>query len=185
MDGSIKTNASGYNYTLTIEHRLAHPPHKVWRAITEREYLRQWFPADVDGEWSVGAKLEFIFAPEQHGDVTEDDLHGEVLAVSEPTLLEYRWGAHAMRFELLDDDGGCRLRLSESFNEKAWSARNAAGWEMCIENLGLVLSGETAAEFDANVWREKFDRYADEYSELVGPRGGLPENDPLLKLGRE
>ena len=185
MHGTINTNPTGYKYTLSVEHRLNHSPAKVWRALTERDFLRQWYPADVVGDWSVGAKLEFLFEPEQHADVTEDDLHGEVLAVEEPALLEYRWGSHSMRFELAEDGGGCRLTLSESFNEKAWSARNAAGWEMCIENLALILDGESAAEFDPSVWREKFDRYAEQYEGLVGPRGGLPEGDPLLKMGRE
>lgn len=185
MDATLETNTGRHNYTLSIDHRFDHPPAKVWRVITERELLKQWFPCDVVGDWKVGAKLDFIFAPEQFADVTDEDLHGEVVAVDEPELLEYRWGTHTMKFELKPDGDGCHFRLSESFDEKAWSARNAAGWEMCIENLDLVLEGAAIAKFAAEVWRDKFDCYAEKFIDIVGPRGGLPDDDPLLKLGRE
>jgi uncharacterized protein YndB with AHSA1/START domain len=185
MDATLETNASGYNYALIIECRFDYPPEKVWRAITERELLKQWFPCDVVGNWSVGAKLDFVFSPEQAADVSDEDLHGEVLAVDEPLLLEFRWGTHSMKFELKPDGDGCLFRLSERFDDKSWCARNAAGWEMCIENLDLILEGAGIAKFAAEVWREKFDRYAQKFKDIIGPRGGLAEDDPLLKLGRE
>lgn len=185
MDATLETNASGYKYTLSLERRFGHPPEKVWRVITERELLKQWFPCDVVGDWNVGAKLDFIIALEETEHATEEDLHGEVLAVDAPRLLEYRWGKHSMKFELEPDGNGCLFRLSESFDDKSWCARNAAGWEMCIENLDLVIEGAAIAKFAADVWRDKFDRYAKKFKDIVGPRGGLAEDDPLLKLGRE
>ena len=185
MDANLETNSSGHKYSLSIERRFAHPPEKVWRVITDRELLKQWFPCDVVGDWKVGAQLEFIFPLEQHSGTTEEDLHGEVLAVDEPNLLHFRWGRHAMKFELTPDGDGCLFRLSESFDDKAWGARNAAGWEMCIQNIDLVLDGVAVAKFAAEVWRDKFDHYAEKFKDLVGPRGGLAEDDPLLQLGRE
>ncbi len=185
MDATLAKNESGYQYTLSVERRFRHPPEKVWRVITKRDLLKQWFPCDVVGDWTVGAKLEFVFPPEQAGEISEEDLHGEVLAVDEPRLLEFRWGTHPLKFELLPDRDGCLFRLSESFDDKAWGARNAAGWEMCIENLDLILEGAGIAKFAADVWRNKFDRYAAKFRDIVGPRGGLAEDDPLLSLGRD
>ena len=52
---------AGARYTLGLERRLAHSPEKVWRVLTERELVKQWFPADIDGEWKVGATLQFKF----------------------------------------------------------------------------------------------------------------------------
>lgn len=185
MDAKLERNPSGYAYTLSVERRFPHAPEKVWRAVTERKLLQRWFPCDVVGEWSVGAKLEFVFPPEQAEGITDDDLRGEVLAVEKPRLLEFRWGTHPLKFELAPDGEGCLFRLSESFDDKAWATRNAAGWEMCIENLDLVLEGASIAKFAADVWRGKFDHYAARFRGLVGPRGGLDEDDPLLSLGRD
>ncbi|WP_432420569.1 SRPBCC domain-containing protein [Nocardia carnea] len=43
---------------------LAHPPAKVWRALTESEHLRHWFPADILGERRAGAEVRFRLWPE-------------------------------------------------------------------------------------------------------------------------
>lgn len=90
---------SGEQYTLALERRLSHAPPKVWRVITEREHLHQWFPAHVIGEWEVGAPLRFEF---QHGEgdgLSEEELSGEVLALEPERLLEFRWGKHILRCE--------------------------------------------------------------------------------------
>lgn len=185
MDATLEQNQSGYAYTLSMERRFNQPPEKVWRVITERDLLKQWFPCNVVGEWAVGATLEFVWPPEQAGDIEDEDRRGEVLAVDIQRLLEFRWGKHALMFEIVPDGDGCLFRLSESFNEKAWGARNAAGWEMCIEYLDLVLEGVAVGKFAADVWRGKFDHYAEKFRNIVGARGGLAEDDPLLAMGRD
>ena len=40
----------GEKWTLVLVRELAHPPEKVWQALTEPEHLRQWAPYDSD--WS-------------------------------------------------------------------------------------------------------------------------------------
>ena len=77
----------GPRYTLAVERRLAHAPEKVWRVLTERGLLTQWFPCDVEGGWQVGAQLRFTFLHGEGDGLPEDDLKGEVLAVDEPWLL--------------------------------------------------------------------------------------------------
>ena len=59
MDATLTKN--GPRYTLGLERHLAHPPEKVWRVLTERDLLKQWFPCDVEGEWKVGTALRFNF----------------------------------------------------------------------------------------------------------------------------
>jgi Activator of Hsp90 ATPase homolog 1-like protein len=62
-----------------------------WRALTEREQLRSWFPCDViveGGRWEVGAAIMFPFSPEAL-DLT---LTGDVLEVDEPNVLAFTWG---------------------------------------------------------------------------------------------
>ena len=172
MDASL--TRVGRRYTLGLERRLSHPPEKVWRVLTERELLRQWFPCDVDGEWKEGAELRFTFLHGEGEGLSEDDLRGEVLAVDAPRLLEYRWGDHVIRCELVPDGGGCRLLFSESFDDPSWGARNAAGWEMCLDNLDLVLEGVAVAKFAVEVWRAKFARYVEKFEPKAGP-----QQDPM------
>jgi hypothetical protein len=58
--GTLEARVDG-TYVLRFERRLAHPPEKVWRALTEPDQLRQWFPTDIEGERKLGAKLLFVF----------------------------------------------------------------------------------------------------------------------------
>ena len=55
----------------TVE--LAHPPAKVWKALTEPEHLREWAPFDADGSLAVAGatvKLSTVGAPKPHALVT-------------------------------------------------------------------------------------------------------------------
>lgn len=176
MDASL--TKTGPRYTLGLERRLAHSPEKVWRVLTERDLLNQWFPCDVEGEWKVGSELRFNFLHGEGEGLPEEELRGEVLVLDPPRLLEYRWGTHLLRCELTADGDGCRLLFSESFEDASWGARNAAGWEMCLDNLELLVQGATLAKFVAEVWRKKFARYVGKFEPQVGPQQGMPESHP-------
>jgi len=41
---------AGDRWQLHFTRRLPHPPEKVWRALTEPEHLKEWFPNDIEGE---------------------------------------------------------------------------------------------------------------------------------------
>jgi uncharacterized protein YndB with AHSA1/START domain len=148
-----------------LERRLPDPPARVWRAITDREELRSWFPCDVDiagGQWVVGASITFAFP----GDVIDLTLTGEVLAVDVPRLLVYTWGEETLRFELFDDDGGTRLVLVDEL-PPGIAARNAAGWEDCLDRLAGV-------EPVAGGWKRHFDSYAAAFESALGAQEGPP-----------
>ena len=110
--------------------------------------------------------------------MSEEELRGEVLTVDPPQLLEFRWGDHHIRCELVSDGAGCKFLLSETFEDASMGARNAAGWEMCLENLDLILQGVTLAKFALDVWRGKFSHYVKKFKSEFGPQQGPPPNHP-------
>ena len=148
--------------------------------LTEREALKQWFPSDVVGEWTVGAKLQFVFQGGEGDGLDEAALQGEVLAVEPMRLLEYRWGENLLRCELIAEAGGCRLIFSESFDDGSIAARNSAGWEWCLANLDLVLADAEPAPFVMHEWRASHVRYVAEFEPLAGPQQGPPEKHPAV-----
>ena len=176
MDASL--TKSGARYKLALERHLPHSPKKVWRVVTEKQFLHQWFPAHVLGEWKVGAALRFEF---QHGEgdqLSDEELRGEVLAVEPERLLEFRWGKHILRCELIPDGDGCRLLFSESFEDASSGARNAAGWELCLQNLELLLEGAAIAKFVLGAWRVRFEHYVAKFQPQFGPQQGPPDTHP-------
>jgi uncharacterized protein YndB with AHSA1/START domain len=114
------------------------------------------------GRWEVGAALTFPFPSE----VIDMTLTGEVLAVDEPNALAFTWGEDTLRFELSDADGGTRLVLIDELPAAA-AARNAAGWEVCLDRLAGLDRGRDA-------WQPRFDAYAATFEPALGPQEGPP-----------
>lgn len=181
MDATLERH--GNRYTLRVERQLQGSIDKVWRAVTDPTFLLRWFPCDVTGEWSVGAPLRFEFREGEGGETEERYLRGKVLAVEAPHLLEFSWGPDLLRFELESEGHGCLFRLSHTFDDPAWGARNAAGWEICVENLDLLLQGAALVKLAADVWNTKFRRYVARFRGPYGEQVGPPEDHPIL--GRE
>lgn len=129
---------SGEQWTLVLKRDLAHPPAKVWTAITDPEHLRQWAPFDSDRNLATpgSVRLSTVGTPTPH--VTET----EVNRAEPPTLLEMSWGDADMRWELEPlHNGGTRLTLWHSIG-RDYISMGAAGWHICIDVLDRLLIGE-------------------------------------------
>src|SRR2546428_3903310 len=83
----------GEKWTLVLVRDLAHPPAKVWKALTDPEHLREWAPFDCDRNLgAVGtATLPPVGAPTPH--VTE----ARVKRADPPQLLAFNWGGPDLR----------------------------------------------------------------------------------------
>ncbi len=124
-------------WTLILVRELRHSPEKVWQALIDPAQLREWAPFDPDG--SLGAvgnkvKLTTVAAPKLH--VTET----RVKRADAPSLLEYNWGDHDMRWELEAIAGGTRLTLWTNIDRR-FISMGAAGWHICFDVLDHLLSG--------------------------------------------
>lgn len=127
---------SGGQWRLRFVRELPHPQEKVWRAITEQEHLQAWFPQRIAGDWVVGGRLVFS-SPQGRG----PDFDGEVRACDPPSVLEFTWGTDLLRLELAPTPGGCTLTLLDTFSERGKAARDAAGWDECVDRLVRHLDG--------------------------------------------
>jgi len=122
---------------LHMERRFAHPPQKVWRAITEPAHLTQWFPSDVAVDLRVGGEIRFDFRAGEGPSLT-----GTVTELDPPRVIAYTWGKDLLHFELRPDGGGCLLVFTHTFDDRAGAASFASGWQVCLAGLGNVLDGE-------------------------------------------
>lgn len=151
---------------IRLERRLPDSPEVVWQALTDREQLRSWFPCDVilgGGRWEVGAAITFPF-PKEVLDLT---LTGEVLEIDEPNVLAFTWGDDTLRFELAPDGDGTRLVLVDELPPEA-AARNAAGWESCLDRLE---GREPAPE----AWQRRFEEYEAVFEPALGSQQRRPD----------
>ena len=156
----------GARPAVRLVRHLPDPPSVIWSAITERDQLRAWFPCDVvveGGEWKPGAAITFVFP----ADVIEMTLSGEVLEVEAPHRLVYTWGEETLRFSLSPDGNGTRLELVDEL-PAGHAARNAAGWEVCLDRL----EGKQPA---GDAWRDHFASYSRQFVPVLGPQEGPPD----------
>lgn len=157
-DADLGTLArEGDRWTLTFSRRLPHPQEKVWRAVTEPEHLAVWFPQELVGERSAGARLRFVSSG-------GDGFDGEMLVFDPPSVMEMMWGADRLRIELKPDDDGTLLTLTDTFEDLRKAARDAAGWHECLDRLVCELGGTTPP-----AWGERWREINSVYVERLGP----------------
>lgn len=164
----------GGRVALRFERMLAHPPEKVWRALTESEQLRHWFPADIQGERRSGAALRLPFWPEsveRAGDelaaqgIDPDDavLPGELVTWEPPRLLELTWDTDRLRYELHPEPSGTRLVFTTwLLGEQGpkGTAGTAAGYHTCLDHLEELLDTGRATPVDPAAVAALEERYA-------------------------
>ena len=154
---------AGARQVLRFERHLPRPIEDVWRAVTDPGEMLAWFPARIEiDQWRAGATLTRFF--DGH-DI--DPLPGIVLEWDPPHRVAFTWGTDTISFQLTPaPEGGTVFVLTEELGAGV-AARNAAGWEACLDRL------EHGAEREP--WQQRFDRYATQFEPLLGHQEGPPK----------
>ena len=127
---------------LRFERHLAHPPEKVWRALTESEHLQHWLPTDIVGDRRAGATIELPFWPAhvEKYHLDEQPLPGRITAWDPPAVFEWEWDTDLVRFELTPEADGTMLVLTTWLSDKSGQpSQTAAGYHVCLDNLVELL----------------------------------------------
>lgn len=134
--------ASADARSVVIERVLAHPPAKVWRALTEPELI---------GAWLLPARFAPVVG---HRFVLEADwgtVACEVREVVPPVRLVYTWDAGDLRsvvaWTLTATPGGTRLRMEQTgfrSDQPRYYGGAKAGWPRFLDALAGVLATEAA-----------------------------------------
>lgn len=154
---------AGSRPVLRFERHLPKPVEVVWTAVTNPVEMRSWFPTRIDiDEWKVGARLTHHF-----DDHDIEPLPGTVMEWDPPRRVSFTWADDTISFELSPaPDGGTIFVLTEELSA-SHAARNAAGWESCLDRL------ERGADSDR--WQLRFERYVAAFTPVLGQQDGPPE----------
>jgi uncharacterized protein YndB with AHSA1/START domain len=153
---------TGDRVVLRFERRLPKPVEEVWRAVTHPAEMRSWFPTRIEiDEWAVGANLTHHF--DGHA---IDPLPGTVLEWDPPHRVRFTWGTDTIGFELSEPPGGGTLFVLTEELDAHVAARNAAGWESCLDRLALGAEAES--------WQARFERYVASFEPALGHQDGPP-----------
>jgi uncharacterized protein YndB with AHSA1/START domain len=160
-------------FVVCFELALATPADEVWQALTEADGLNQWFPQDVQVDLQPEGKMRFRYPK---GQQEEDGLffEGRVLEVEPERVFAFDWGTDVLRCELRPSRDGCQLIFTDTFAERGKSARDAAGWHVCLEALEAYLDETTPPS--ASRWEQVYPGYVERFgpeSAAIGPPAGM------------
>jgi uncharacterized protein YndB with AHSA1/START domain len=136
--------------SLVVERQMAHPPEKVWRALTQGALIEDWLMPN-DFEPVVGRRFNFRAQPMPHWNGVVDC---EVLAVEPHHRLAYSWSASGeeaadgirtvVTWTLTPVSGGVLLRMEQSGfrpqDENNYQGANY-GWQRYLGGLERVVAG--------------------------------------------
>jgi uncharacterized protein YndB with AHSA1/START domain len=135
-------------YVATAQCEIDAPPGEVWRALTDRELIKQYmFGSEVTTDWKPGSPI--TWQGEFEGRAYEDK--GEIISFEPGRLLEVTHFSpltgqddrpenyHRVRYDLQPTDAGTRVQLTQDNNSSPEEAEHSgANWQMMLDGLKKV-----------------------------------------------
>ncbi|MBF0678505.1 MAG: SRPBCC domain-containing protein [Devosia sp.] len=129
--------------TAIVERDIAHPPEKIWRALTQPHLLEEWLMA-TDFLPEMGHKFTFRRQPSPEVKVVIDC---EVLTLEPYSTLAYSWSAFGLEstvtFTLEPIATGTRLRMEQAGfridQDRAYKGA-LASWKQFFARLDSLVS---------------------------------------------
>jgi uncharacterized protein YndB with AHSA1/START domain len=165
----VDCHPDGNRWTLVFVRALAHPPERVWAALTDPEQLRQWAPFDADRDLGQVGDATLTMVDRE----IREDLAARVTRAERPSLLEYTWGDDRIRWNLSATETGTRLVLRHTLARRRGAPMAAAGWHLCLVVAERLLEGEPIGPIRGRDARDHgWDELHDAYAEKLGIEGG-------------
>lgn len=131
------TDSEAETRTVTVEREIAHPPERVWRALTQPHLIAEWL---MKGDFLPVVGHRFDFSAEW------GKVHCEVREVEPNRILSYSWGGNGLEtvvtWTLAPSGTGTVLRMEQAgFRQDQKLAYHGAraGWPRFLANLEQVL----------------------------------------------
>lgn len=124
--------------SVIVEREIAHPPQKIWRALTQPHLIEEWL-----------MKNDFTPVVGQRFDLRADwgTVNCKILEIETDRILSYTWEAMGLEsivtWTLTPSGEGTRLRMEQSgflaSQEQAFQGATY-GWQRFLGNLETLLS---------------------------------------------
>jgi uncharacterized protein YndB with AHSA1/START domain len=129
--------------TVVIEREVAHPPEKIWRALTQPHLLEEWL-MQTDFAPEKGRKFTFSRRPQPDINIVVDC---QVLDIEPHKTLSYSWEAFGLEsvvtFTLEPTPSGTIIRMEQTGfrpDQDAAYKGARASWKQFIGRLDQLLS---------------------------------------------
>ncbi|WYJ77771.1 hypothetical protein DOK78_002409 [Enterococcus sp. DIV2402] len=123
-------------YVIRFEHFFSDKPEAIFQFVTNSNYFSQWYPfATGEMDLRIGGKISF-------DDGEGSQYTATITALEESYLLAFSEMDDLIRIELLEEDKGCRMVFTHTFDDVAWTVQTAIGWHNCLEVFVQLVHGQ-------------------------------------------
>ncbi|GLC89526.1 SRPBCC family protein [Lysinibacillus piscis] len=127
----------------------------VWAVLTENDKLQKWMGNLEIIELRKNGKIHFNM-----NDGTDAFEEIAIIDFIDKEVLAFEWGTDTVRFEVSPTSEGCQLRLIESIHALTeHTAKDLAGWHICLNLLTDLLNGIVHNEFPMDDWQKRYTDY--------------------------
>lgn len=127
----------------------------VFQFITNPNYFSQWYPfATGEMDLRIGGKISF-------DDGEGSQYTASIIALEEPYLFAFSEMDNWIRIELLEEDRGCRMIFTHTFDDVTWAAQTATGWHNCLDAFVQIVHREPI------IWPDDSSKLRNIYSEAL------------------
>jgi uncharacterized protein YndB with AHSA1/START domain len=168
-DGSVERTDDG-RYVISFERRVAHPPARVWTALTRPQELIAWW-GDATVELEEGGRFDVRWLnTDEEGEAAE--LHATIAELVPERLLVLDGDIHGrLRWELTPDGEGTLLSFRSTVElEPEFLTKVPAGWHFHLDALARHLDGGSTDLVEIPEW----DSIHEAYVEALGGSSSLP-----------
>ena len=124
--------------SVVIERDVAHPPEKIWRALTQPHLIQEWL---MKSDFKPVVGHDFKFSADW------GSVDCRVVTIEPHRTLAYTWGAYGLEsvvtWTLTPTDAGTRLRMEQAGfrpdQQQAYGGAKA-GWPRFFASLEQVLA---------------------------------------------
>ncbi len=123
-------------YALRFERTFSHNLEDVFLIITNPSSFSQWYPfATGEMDLRLGGKMAF-----DDGEGTTYE--GTITDLKRPYLFGFREVDDLINISLQEEENGCRMIFTHTFDDDSWAVNTAAGWHRCLDVLVQIVNGK-------------------------------------------
>ncbi|WP_223701030.1 SRPBCC family protein [Sutcliffiella deserti] len=127
---------SDSRFALRFERFFSQDSEEVFLAITNPSFFSQWYPfATGEMDLRMGGQIAF-----DDGEGTT--YSGTITQLDAPYLFGFREVDDLINISLVQEDEGCRMIFTHTFNDNSWAVQTAAGWHRCLDVLAQIVNGK-------------------------------------------
>lgn len=127
---------SNGRFSLKFERFFPQSPEEIFLIITNPGYFTEWYPfATGEMDLKMGGKIAF-----DDGEGTT--YTGIITELEQPYVFGFREVDDHINISLQEEDHGCRMIFTHTFNDPSWAVQTAAGWHRCLDVLAQIVDGK-------------------------------------------